>query len=597
MKNITGFLFCFLSAEVFGQVSVTFLGRFVTGVYAESATEVNAYDPGSGRLFSTNNYWKALDILEISNPASPVLIKQTPINPIGSVGYIGGVHGVTTYNGVVAVAVEEYISSDPGYVVFYDVAGNYLNHVTVGALPNWVEFTHDGNYVLCANEGVPRDDYLVDPYGSVSIIDVSGGIGSITQSDVTTLDFASVNITDPSVNIYGNNGLATQAEDLEPDYIAIAPNSKKAWVTLQENNALAIIDVVNKNVIAVVGLGYKDYSLPQNTIDVSDHDGIDIRNWHNVYGMFQPDAIKAVDIDGATYLVSANEGASRSQGSYEEEVRVNEIILDPTVFPDATTLQQDENLGRLKVTTSLGDFDNDGDYDALYTFGGRSFSIWDSTGTLIYDSGGEFESRIANSPFAPNFNSDSYYNTFDSRSDNKGPEPEAIEIVQRGGKTYAIIGFERISGFMIYDISSPASPQFILYENNRNFSVPVDSSAANDVGLEHISFISDSASPTGTDMLVISNEVSGTIGIYQLNGLSTGIEKSIIVQNSFQVWPNPSQTDYVHTSASDVYHLYNAIGQIIKVTAKTDQVFVGDLRPGIYFIAGAVSGVSKLIIQ
>jgi hypothetical protein len=231
--------------------------------------------------------------------------------------------------------------------------------------------------------------------------------------------------------------------------------------------------------------------------------------------MYQPDAIVAYTVAGETYLMTANEGDARGYTGFSEEVRVRDLTLDPTAFPDAASLQENENLGRLRVTDQLGDTDQDGDFDALYAYGGRSFSIWDASGQLVFDSGGDFE-QITASAFPAFFNASNANNNFDDRSDDKGPEPEDVALGVVEGRTYAFIGLERIGGVMVYDVTDPSSPSFVQYINNRDFTQPVNSAAAKDLGPEGMVSISAHDSPTHTPLLVVAHEVSGTTTIFEI---------------------------------------------------------------------------------
>jgi hypothetical protein len=193
---------------------------------------------------------------------------------------------------------------------------------------------------------------------------------------------------------------------------------------------------------------------------------------------------------------------------------VSSLALDSTVFPDPVTLKNNANLGRLNVTKSLGDVDGDGDYDQLYTLGGRSFSIWGLDGSLVFDSGSDFE-RVIAARNPASFNASNDDRAFDSRSDNKGPEPEAVAVGEVGERMYAFIGLERQGGIMIYDVTTPRSPVFVDYVNNRDFSVdPATLPAAKDLGPEGVIFIDAKDSPSRKPLLVVANEVSGTVTIY-----------------------------------------------------------------------------------
>lgn len=319
------------------------------------------------------------------------------------------------------------------------------------------------------------------------------------------------------VRIFGPG--ATVAQDLEPEFIAVAPDGKTAVVSCQENNAFAVVDIINFEIVAVVPLGFKDHSKKRNSLDASNEDGeINITTWP-VFGMYQPDTIASyVAGDGKTYLVSANEGDGRDYDGFSEEERVADVVLDPKAFPDAEFLQKEENLGRLRITTAMGDIDGDGDFDVLFSYGGRSFAIWDEDLKLVFDSGSWLE-LITADLFPENFNSDNDENTFDSRSDDAGPEPEGVVIFQMGDVSYAAILLERISGVAIFDITDPYAPRFEQYVNNRDFSVDVDDDpfAAGDLGPEGGIFIAAEDSPTGEALLVIANEVSGTITTYTVS--------------------------------------------------------------------------------
>ncbi|MBC7911456.1 MAG: choice-of-anchor I family protein, partial [Pyrinomonadaceae bacterium] len=411
--------------------------------------------------------------------------------------------------------------------------GTFLSSVQVGAIPDMLVFTPDGEKVLVANEAEPSTDYLNDPEGSVSIIDLrigksrfnyppfQRGVANITQADVTTAGFTAFNSTplDSSIRIFGVN--ATVAKDLEPEYITISADSQTAWVTLQENNAIGILDISQGAFTSLKGLGFKNHQLAGNSLDASDRDGaggaglINIANWP-VFGMYQPDAIASYRYQGNTYLVTANEGDAREYTALTEERRISALTLDATAFPNAAALQSNAQLGRLNVTNTRGDTKGDGDFDALYVFGARSFSIWDAQVTQVFDSGNQFEQRTATAlPTFFNSNHDSNA-SFDTRSDNKGPEPEGVVIGEMFGGAYAFIGLERVGGIMVYDISNPVNPRFVQYINNRNFAGNPGTGTAGDLAPEGLIFIPASQSPNGQPLLVSANEVSGTVTIFQI---------------------------------------------------------------------------------
>jgi hypothetical protein len=494
------------------SVSGTYFPPDPEAVFEKSAAEIPAYSIGSKRLFVVNGAADEVDVFDLSDPANP-----TKIGALTTLG-LGNPNSVATNRNLVAIAVEADPKTNPGYVVFYTVSGVYKKTVQVGAQPDMILFSPDGTKVLTANEGEAAEGGTPNPEGSISIVDLVGGVHNATA---TTLGFTGFNGMKADLQAKGVRFVdpgATVAQDLEPEYIALSEDGTRGWVTLQENNALALIDVNNKTIDDIVGLGTKNHDLVGNALDASDRDGkINIVNWP-VNGFYMPDSIASFTANGKTYLITANEGDDRDDFLADEETaRVNSLTLDPTAFPDASTLQQNENLGRLTVSTIDGDTDGDGDYDKLYSYGARSFSIWDDKGTLVYDSGDDFE-RITAAQLPADFNADNAENnSFDNRSDNKGPEPEGLVVGRDNGHTFAFIGLERIGGVMVYNIDQPTAPKFVQYINNRDFAGDAEKGTAGDLGPEGLAFVPAGRSPTGKALLIVANEVSGSTTIYDVN--------------------------------------------------------------------------------
>ena len=287
-------------------------------------------------------------------------------------------------------------------------------------------------------------------------------------------------------------------------------------------NGSITVNTTNNPVIGVI-----TFDRP-NGLDPSDRDNaagtaaaVKIGNWP-VYGMYQPDAIQVATIGTETYLVTANEGDARDWGTYVEEARAGAVtvILDPDFALAWPLLKTNQQLGRLNITTALGDIDGDGDFDELYTLGGRSFSIWNVDGNLIYDSGNELETRTA-AFFPTNFNAGHTTNSLDDRSDNKGPEPEAMTIGVINDTTYAFVGCERIGHTFMFNITDPVNSKYIDYINSRNFAVTpnlanVDNATVGDLGCEVLHFVTAAESPNNTDLILAGNEISGTMSTYQV---------------------------------------------------------------------------------
>ena len=256
-----------------------------------------------------------------------------------------------------------------------------------------------------------------------------------TRTVMATAGFAGVTGSD-SVRLFPGK---TAAVDLEPEYIAVSPDGSKAYVSLQEANAVGVLDLSSNSFIEVRGLGTKDHNVAGQGIDPSDKDGLGVRTVP-VKGMYMPDAIATYVAGGQTYLVTANEGDTR-----DEDVRVKDVTLDPTAFPDAAALQKDKSLGRLNVSPFDG-VNANGEHVELYAYGTRSFSIRDEDGNLVFDSGDDFE-RLLGERFPGLLD--------DGRSDNKGPEPEGVALMDVDGRTLAFIGLERTlqAVIAIYDIT------------------------------------------------------------------------------------------------------------------------------------------------
>ncbi|WP_336232787.1 choice-of-anchor I family protein [Thalassospira sp. CH_XMU1458] len=491
-------------------ITIVPMGEYRTGMLDESAAEIPAFDPVSKRIFVVNGADKVVDILDMSDPSELTKIDAIDLSTWGK-----GANSVAIKNGVVAVAVENTDKQAPGQAVFFDTDGGFISAVTVGALPDMIKFSPDGKYVLVANEGEPNDAFTNDPEGSVSIISMAGGAENLSDDDVRTVDFKFLNDGKLPYGMRTSNpGASSVAQDVEPEYIAVSKDSKTAYVSLQENNAIAIIDIDTATVKNVAGLGFKDHSV--HAFDASDKDGkINIRTWP-VMGMFMPDTIDAINIDGKEWVLIANEGDSRDYDGYSEETRVGKLTLDPVAFPTASTLQKDENLGRLKTTTAQGDVDGDGDFDVIYSYGARSFSVLDADGEMVFDSGDAFEQILAaNYPNVFN-SSDTENYSRDNRSDDKGPEPEGIASGYVNGTPYAFIGLERQGGFMVYDLTNPTNPQFVTYHSDRRFSGNPENDTAGELAPEGLQFVDAKDSPTGNAMLVVASEVSGSTKVYDL---------------------------------------------------------------------------------
>jgi hypothetical protein len=546
------------------SLSLNLIGSFSNGTSGVNSAEIVAHDPITQRLFIANSIAAKLDIVNFINPATPTLLLSVPVTTYGNI------NSVAVKNGIVAVAIENSTNpQDSGKVVFFNTDGTFLKQVKVGMMPDMITFNNAGTKVITANEGEPNAAYTNDPDGSVSIIDISGGIAALTQTNVSHITFTVYNgqeatLRAQGIRIFGLN--ANSAKDFEPEYVTVSPDDSKAWVSLQENNALVEINLSNNSINYIKALGTKDHSLLNNGFDASNVTrGVNVANFP-VKGFYLPDAIASYTVGGVNYIISANEGDARAYSGFSEEKRVSALILDGTKFPNGSELKNNYVLGRLTVTDKSGDTDNDGDIDTIYSYGSRSFSIWNAnTGNLVYDSKDDLELITSTSSFSLLFNASNSNATRKDRSDDKGPEPEGVAIGKVGSSIYAFIALERIGGVMVYDVTNPNIPVYVTYVNNR--SLP---SNGPDLGSEGIIFIPQSQSPNGQHIVIAANEISSTLTFWGIPGCASAINSSLsVVGNTANACSNTPPQLSVASSTALTYQWFNGTSLISGATSNT----------------------------
>eukprot|EP00903_Cladosiphon_okamuranus_P012016 g11282.t1 len=387
-----------------------------------------------------------------------------------------------------------------------------------GYLPDMVTFTPDGRRILTANEGEPLDYTAAenDPVGSVSIFKRQWK--TKTYSPACEVGFEKFNTEARTERLVGRGmrkggkDFTTFAMDMEPEYIAVTDNGNTAYVTLQENNAVAKIDIKGCQVKRMYPLGYKDWGSDDLMFDASDKDDmINLQSWPQVKGMYMPDAITTFKTQGKRYFLTANEGDGREYGEedtpefFTDETRVGDLAeelgLNITMSP-----YSEDALGRLKVTTAAP---YAGDINELYAFGGRSISIFDGKkGNLVWDSGDFIEKFTADpaNGFSDIFNSQGGVDSFDNRSDDKGAEPEGLAMAEIDGRIYVFVSLERIGGWMCWDVTDATAPVFQSYVN----------SYEEDTAPESAAVIPAEDSPSGYPLLVAAYEVSNTLAVFEL---------------------------------------------------------------------------------
>ncbi|WP_018297054.1 choice-of-anchor I family protein [Corynebacterium lubricantis] len=522
------------------SVSLNAIGSYESGVFDASAAEIVAFHADSQRILTVNAQSGQIDVLDASDP--------TQLSLIGSVS---GGEGTTINSvavredGLAVATVEPANKTDDGELIFFDAAeatpGIVLGRVGVGALPDAVTIDDEGTYALVANEGEPAEDYSYDPEGSVSVVELNDDLSASTREQVRTADFQAFNAEGAlpeGVHIFGQVGDSTTvAQNLEPEYITVSGD--KAYVSLQENNAIAVIDIATASVDKIWPLGYVDRT--EVPFDPSDRDGsINITNKFPFKSIRQPDSIGSYEVGGQTYIVTANEGDARDWDGYSEEARLKDLngVKEPALCEDFQGMtaeeieffQSDAGAGRQNISLAFGYNEEKDCYEEVYNYGARSFSIFTADGTLVYDSGSDFE-EITAKTIPDFFNSNHSESNFEGRSDDKGPEPEGLTLGVIGDRTYAFVGFERIGGIIVYDITDPANAEYVTYANNRDFAISMEDfeddpvataenlPKAGDLGPEGLAFVAAKDSPNQKNLVIVGNEVSGTTTVWQVDDL------------------------------------------------------------------------------
>ena len=575
------------------DITLSYVRSFDPSGNNASTCEIVVHDPATQKLFTTSAVAGFLDIINFSNPEAPVTINSIDMNPYG------GVTSVAVKNGIVAVASPNANEALDGSVVFFNTDGVFQKQVTVGALPDMITFTPDGTKVLTANEGQPNADYSVDPEGSVSVINIAGGIANLTQANVTTMYFTQFNAQEAALIANGVRKLkasSTLSQDFEPEYITFSADGQKAWVALQENNAIAEINLANNTYTSVWALGTKDMSTVGNGADISDNNGeILIANWP-IKSFYQPDGIASYSVGGSNFIVTANEGDEKEYTGFVERIVVGAAAytLNPANYPQGSMLKETYNAGRFRASAFSGNADANADFEQIYALGGRSFSIFNAdTKQLVYDSGDDFEMYTAFTPsIAPLFNADHEENGRKVRSRAKGPEPEGVTLATISGKTFAFIGLERVGGVMVYDVTNPNDVKFVDYKNNRSVSA-----YAGDHGPEGITYINAANSPTNKDYIIVANEISGTLTIFEVNTENLSTPEYGASQKTFVLFPNPAVDGIVYFNRVADIEVYDFSGKLVHSAKNALTIDTVAMASGIYLVKTSEGITKKLVVK
>ena len=544
------------------SISLSLVGRALIEA-EEGSAEIIQYHASSQTVYATWTAQNKVAMIPLANIGVDALnntftadtLSETSFNIESTVSgvTIAGMNSLAVNGDLLAIAVEPEDKTAPGYILFYNDLNNsnptFMKAVTVGSLPDMVTFTPDGTKVIVANEGEPNDDYSVDPNGSISIIAVTNNVPADTATtlilDAATVgaskaELATQNVLFPSpadgTIINGNTITTSLAADLEPEYVTAT--NEMAYVSLQENNALAIVDL-SDNSVSIKALGFKSWDGLQ--IDAQEDGTVSFGQYDGLVGAYMPDTITSYTWNGSPFIVTANEGDAReyffdvadeaactaANGldydvddgclAWIDEYKIKDIEDAGITVQADSALEKylDSDIDSLRITMAAGDMDNNGELDTPVAYGARSFSIWDQNGNVIYDSGDDME-VITAALYGANFNNTDDKNAPDDRSENKGPEPEAVTIGMVDDKQYAFIGLERTGGVMVYDVTNPFAVSFVDYVNNRDLTEGLDINLIGDLAPESIVFVPANDSPTNNALLLVGYEVSGTVSVYQI---------------------------------------------------------------------------------
>lgn len=526
-------------------LNLTQIARYSAGQYNVDGgvMEIVAYNQATEWAYAINGQSGKLAAIPLAGLTAGAHVEELTGTEIDVKALVEAEDGTFQYGDMTSVAIspdsttlaaalQAQGSNDAGRVALFtceeDGSLTLEALVETGAQPDMVTFAGDG-VVLTADEGEPREGYgenIADPKGSVTVVDVEA-------RESTVVDFSAF---DSQRDQLAEDGIVLKkgsapSEDLEPEYIAVSGG--KAYVTLQENNAIAVLDIESQTFEGVYSAGFEDHSTTAIDLDKKD-DAYAPKTHESLLGIRMPDGIAAFTVEGATYLVTANEGDAREWGdedhgtfylSEDERDFGEEGVTSPT---GAITGEGSGLEGKV-VFFKTEDFDGL-DPEKDYVFGGRSFTVFQATENgleEVFTSGDDFEALTAQ--YVPDyFNSSNDNAVLDDRSGKKGPEAESVTVGTVDGKTYAFVALERTGGVMVYDVTDPEAITFVNYVNTRDFGTTVEGSeeyedgeldkwvTGGDVAPEGLLFLDAASSPNGEPLLLAACEVSGTVAVYQL---------------------------------------------------------------------------------
>jgi len=562
---------------------------YESGTFNKSAVDRHGYDASTGKIYATDSDAVALRIFDFK------LNKYVLEKNISLSSLVNSVNDVAANNGLVAVVGDGSLSQLPGKVLLLDSLGQLLKVLTVGPHPVRVRFSDNGSRLFVSNQGLPEASYQSDPLGSISVINIGANPSQISQNDHQLIDFQSLDtIAAPAgLRNFGNNGRQTFAQDLEPIGMAVDDSSFKLWASLSANNALARIDYGSLTLDTVLPLDYKDWS-DSVGLDASDvSQAINIRPYPALKGMYQPTGLEVFEDNGQVYLLCANEGIMRQNAAFDEVVQVRDLFLEPSQFPNLAQLVSDSLMGRLRVTRTLGDPDSNTIYSELYAFGGRSLSVRDANGSILWDSGDEI-ARVLAAQQSQNFNSNqTSNNSRKSRSPFMGAQPNDLSVARLSGIPYAAVTLRQMGGFMLFDLSNPRQPVFSSYELQRDFSHSANDPRAGNLGPREITLVEGANSPNGLPLVIVSYASSGTLAVFTevpLTISETGTPRSL------ELYPNPTKgLLYYEGQEPASFTVVNSKGLIVAQSKSGQPLDLSHLPKGYYLIHNEEGHTVKII--
>lgn len=526
-------------------LNLTQIARYSAGQYNVDGgvMEIVAYNQATEWAYAINGQSGKLAAIPLAGLTAGAHVEELTGTEIDVKALVEAEDGTFQYGDMTSVAIspdsttlaaalQAQGSNDAGRVALFtceeDGSLTLEALVETGAQPDMVTFAGDG-VVLTADEGEPREGYgenIADPKGSVTVVDVESQESTVV--DFTAFDSQRDQLAEAGIVLKKGS---TPSVDLEPEYIAVSGG--KAYVTLQENNAIAVLNIDSQTFDGVYSAGFEDHSTTAIDLDKKD-DAYDPQTYESLLGIRMPDGIAAFTVEGATYLVTANEGDAREWG--DEDLGTFYLSEDERDFgeegvtsPTGAITAENSGLEGKVVFFKTEDFDGlDSEKD--YVFGGRSFTVFQVTQDgleEVFTSGDDFEALTAQ--YVPEyFNASNDNAVLDDRSGKKGPEAESVTVGTVDGKTYAFVALERTGGVMVYDVTDPEAITFVNYVNTRDFGTIVEGSeeyedgeldkwvTGGDVAPEGLLFLDAASSPNGEPLLLAACEVSGTVAVYQL---------------------------------------------------------------------------------